>query len=85
MTGVAIIGTGVISERHIEAYACLLYTSLSVGIGFTLLPEIFQIFPSIIQDVFAENCVAVVFVLAILLNLILPENMDIEKAVEAQE
>ena len=54
-------------------------------IGFTLLPEIFQIFPSIIQDVFAENCVAVVFVLAILLNLILPENMDIEKAVEAQE
>ncbi|EFC95388.1 xanthine permease, partial [Hungatella hathewayi DSM 13479] len=57
--------------------------SLSVGIGFTLLPEIFQIFPSIIQDVFAENCVAVVFVLAILLNLILPENMDIEKAVEA--
>ena len=59
--------------------------SLSVGIGFTLLPEIFQIFPSIIQDVFAENCVAVVFVLAILLNLILPENMDIEKAVEAQE
>ena len=59
--------------------------SLSVGIGFTLLPEIFQIFPSIIQDVFAENCVAVVFVLAILLNLILPENMDIEKAVEVQE
>ena len=59
--------------------------SLSVGIGFTLLPEIFQIFPSIIQDVFAENGVAVVFVLAILLNLILPENMDIEKAVEAQE
>ena len=56
--------------------------SLSVGIGFTLLPEIFQIFPAILQDVFAENCVAVVFVLALVLNLILPENMDIEKAVE---
>lgn len=57
--------------------------SLSVGIGFTLIPEIFQIFPQIIQDVFAQNCVAVVFVLALILNLVLPEKMEIEKPAEA--
>jgi NCS2 family nucleobase:cation symporter-2 len=34
----------------------------------------FSIFPKIIQTVFAENCVAVVFLLAVLLNLILPKD-----------
>lgn len=54
--------------------------SLSVGIGFTQVPEIFGIFPEIMQNVFAENCVAVVFIVAILLNIILPKNME---AIEA--
>ena len=81
ISGVQMLASAGFSQRN----TIIGSLSLSVGIGFTLLPEIFQIFPSIIQDVFAENCVAVVFVLAILLNLILPENMDIEKAVEAQE
>lgn len=53
--------------------------SLSVGIGFTQVPEIFGIFPQLVKDVFAENCVAVVFVISLILNLILPKNMDIEK------
>ena len=34
-------------------------------------------FPQVIQDVFAANCVAVVFVVSIVLSLILPKNMDI--------
>ena len=46
--------------------------SLSIGIGFTQAPGMFAIFPQIVQTVFAENCVAVVFILAVLLNLILP-------------
>lgn len=51
--------------------------SLSIGIGFPLIPEIFRIFPKIIQDVFSGNCVAIVFLLALILNLVLPANMDI--------
>ncbi|MDO5293924.1 MAG: nucleobase:cation symporter-2 family protein [bacterium] len=54
--------------------------SLSVGIGFTQVPDIFRVFPEIIRNVFAENCVAVVFIMAILLNLVLPKNMDVEGA-----
>ena len=52
--------------------------SLSIGIGFTQVPEIFGVFPTIIKNVFAENCVAVVFITAVILNLILPKKMEQE-------
>ena len=47
--------------------------SLSVGLGFTQATEMFAIFPQIIQTIFADNCVAVVFLLAVVLNQILPK------------
>lgn len=50
--------------------------SLSIGLGFPQCQDLFAIFPDIIQTVFAQNCVAVVFVVAIILNLILPANME---------
>ena len=50
--------------------------SLSVGIGFTQVPEIFRIFPTIVQNVFAENCVAVVFFMAVVLNVVLPKSLE---------
>ncbi len=50
--------------------------SLSVGLGFTQATQMFSIFPQIVQTVFAENCVAVVFVLAVVLNLALPKDME---------
>lgn len=60
------------SQRNITIAAL----SLSIGIGFTKAQDLFAIFPTIIQNVFAQNCVAVVFLVAILLNLILPKNME---------
>ena len=58
--------------------------SLSVGIGFTTASEIglWHIFPEMVQSVFAANVVAVVFVTSIVLNLVLPKNMDIERIEE---
>lgn len=50
--------------------------ALSIGIGFTQTPAIFKIFPALIKNVFAENCVAVVFIVAMVLNLILPEEPE---------
>lgn len=50
--------------------------SLSVGLGFTQATEMFAIFPQIVQTVFAENCVAVVFLLAVILNLVLPKDAE---------
>lgn len=48
--------------------------SLSIGLGFTSAPEMFRIFPDIVYTVFAQNCVAVVFICAVVLNLILPHD-----------
>ena len=72
ISGVQMIGKCGFSQRNITIAAL----SLSVGLGFTQCPEIFDIFPTLVKTVFAENCVALVFVTAIILNLILPKNME---------
>lgn len=72
ISGLQMIGKCGYTQRNITIAAL----SISVGIGFTQVPEIFHIFPKIVETVFAENCVAVVFVVAIVLNLILPQNME---------
>lgn len=51
--------------------------SLSIGLGFTQASGMFTIFPQIFRTIFAENCVAVVFMLAVLLNLILPNKENV--------
>ena len=50
--------------------------SLSVGLGFTQATGMFNIFPEIVRTVFADNCVAVVFLLAVVLNLVLPKDLE---------
>ena len=53
--------------------------SLSIGLGFTQATGMFNSFPEIIKTIFAENCVAIVFLLALLLNLILPKEEETSK------
>lgn len=72
VSGLQMIGKCGFTQRNITISAL----SLSVGLGFTQCPEIFGIFPDIVKTVFAENCVAVVFVTSIFLNIFLPKNMD---------
>ena len=75
ISGMQMLGKCGYSQRNITIVAL----SLSVGLGFTQVPEIFNIFPQIVKTVFAENCVAVVFIMAIVLNLILPQNMEVDR------
>ena len=72
VSGIQMLGRCGYTQRNITITAL----SLSIGLGFTQVPEIFAIFPRIVQTVFAENCVAVVFIVAIILNLVLPKNME---------
>ena len=72
VSSLQMIGKCGYSQRNITIVAL----SLSIGIGFTQVPELFSVFPKIIETVFAENCVAVVFLVAVILNLILPQNME---------
>ncbi|MDO5155755.1 MAG: nucleobase:cation symporter-2 family protein [Eubacteriales bacterium] len=74
VSGLQMIGKCGYSQRNVTIAAL----SLSIGLGFTQCPEIFNIFPSLVKTVFAENCVAVVFVSSIILNLVLPKNMDVQ-------
>ncbi len=53
--------------------------SLSVGLGFTQIPDLFKIFPEVIQSVFGSNCVTVVFLMSIILDLVIPKEKEEEK------
>ena len=72
ISGLQMIGACGFSQRNITIAAL----SLSIGLGFTQVPEMFNIFPDIIRTIFAENCVAVVFLAAIIMNLIMPKDSD---------
>lgn len=50
--------------------------ALSIGIGFTQVPDIFNVLPPLARDVFAGNPVANVFVISMLLSFLLPKSMD---------
>jgi len=69
ISGLQMISNCGFSQRNITIAAL----SLSVGLGFTQVPEIFHIFPTIVQDIFADNCVATVFIIAIIMNLVMPK------------
>lgn len=76
-SGMQMVAKAGFTQRNVTIAAL----SLSVGIGFTTASEIglWHIFPKIIQSVFSANVVAVVFVASIILNMLLPKNMEIEK------
>ncbi len=52
--------------------------SLSIGIGFTASTEagIWDSFPVVVQSIFSQNVVAVIFVLALVLNICLPKDFS---------
>ena len=76
-SGMQMVAKAGFTQRNITIAAL----SLSIGIGFTAASEIdlWAIFPEMIQSVFSANVVAVVFVSAIILNLVLPQNMEVDK------
>ena len=76
-SGMQMVAKAGFTQRNVTIVAL----SLSVGIGFTAASEIglWHIFPEMIQNVFSLNVVAVVFVASIILNIILPKNMEVER------
>ncbi len=78
VSGLQMVAKCGFSQRNITIAAL----SLSIGLGFTQIPALFEIFPDIISSIFATNCVAVVFVVSILLNLALPREKKAGEGVE---
>ena len=70
ISGLQMIGACGFTQRNITIAAL----SLSIGLGFTQVPDMFNIFPTMVRTIFAENCVAVVFLAAIIMNLVMPKD-----------
>ena len=75
-SGVEMLAKAGFNQRN----SIIVSLSLAIGIGFTTSSEIglWAYFPEVVQSVFATNVVAVVFVVAIVLNLILTKNMEVK-------
>ncbi len=74
VSGMSMIGKCGYTQRNTVIVAL----SISAGLGFTQVPDIFNFAPALIKDIFAGNPVAGVFVLAMILNLTLPKDMEIK-------
>lgn len=76
-SGMQMIANCGFSQRNITIVAM----ALSIGIGFTTTSEsgIWAGFSPVVQSVFSANVVAVVFVVAIIMNLILLKDMEVQK------
>lgn len=73
VSGFQMIARAGFSQRNILIAAL----SLAIGIGFTQVSTLFAIFPELVQSVFAQNCVAVVFLVAVVANLVLPRDVQV--------
>ena len=76
VAGFQMIASAGFSQRNIVIAAL----SLAIGVGFTQVAEIFSCFPELVQSVFAQNCVAVVFLVPVVSNLVLPRDMEVNAA-----
>jgi len=72
VSGIRMLGDCGYSQRNMSIAAL----SLSIGLGFTQAPQIFHIFPDLFRSVFADNCVAVVFIVSMVLNLVYPKDKE---------
>ena len=78
VSGFQMIARAGFTQRNILISAL----SLAIGIGFTQVSDIFVNFPPLFQSVFAQNVVAVVFLVAVVANLVLPREGKAEEAGE---
>lgn len=68
VTGFSMISKCGFTNRTITIVAL----SLGIGYGFSLVPTIFDNFPEIVQ-ILGENCVATMFIIALILDLAIPK------------
>lgn len=71
-SGFQMVSKAGFTQRNITIAA----TSLAIGIGFTQVGGIFVAFPEIVQNIFVDNSIALTFVVALVMNLVLPHGDD---------
>ncbi len=77
---IIISGIGMLQRAGLNQRTSLISAlALSIGLGFTALPELFNIFPELMAEELANNSVAIVFIIALVLDLLLPKNMEVAR------
>ena len=56
-----------------------------MGIGFTQVPAIFKYAPALVQQIFANNAIAIAFIVALILAWVLPRDGKADKTGTAAE
>ncbi len=77
VSGIQMIAGAGFTRRNITIAAA----ALAIGIGFVQV-GMFNNAPDMIQSLFGGNSVALIFIVALVLNLVLPRNEDSEEIVE---
>ncbi len=75
VSGMSMIGKCGYTQRN----TIIVALSISIGLGFTQVPQIFNFAPALVKDIFSENPVAGVFIISMVLNLVLPKDMEVVK------
>jgi len=75
ISGIRMLDKAGLTQRNslIAAFA------IAIGLGFPSAAGIFNILPTLVAEELSNNCVAVVFILALVLDLVLPKNMEVVK------
>lgn len=75
ISGIRMLAKAGLNQRNslIAAFA------LAIGLGFPSANELFKILPELVAEELSNNCVAIVFLLSLLLDLTLPKNMEVSK------
>ncbi len=74
VSGMSMIGKCGYTQRN----TIIVALSISVGLGFTQVPQIFDFAPALVKDIFSGNPVAGVFIISMILNLVLPKDMEVK-------
>ena len=75
VSGFQMIAKAGFTERNITIVAL----SLTMGIGFTQVPEIFKYAPALVRQIFANNAIAIAFIVALALAWVLPRDSKADK------
>lgn len=62
----------------------IIAVSIGLGVGIGNVPEVLAQMPEWVSNIFAQNGIIMTFVIATALNLILPQDKEVVKAVEAE-
>lgn len=72
MTGVKMVSESGLSKRNVT----LVGISIALGVGITQVPDALALFPSWAISIFGKSSIVVTTLVAIILNLILPKDID---------